>query len=239
MEKGAMERSMEVDLSAPAGQIKRMVHGRLQGGTPAVYVASLVEESSLITDVYAVLDGALTNVAAANSSDTGVQTIRNYYVYADDLDGDGVMELPALVNMIPITLEDADAGQKLIRWYAMSKNGEMTDKLYTYHDFTAGWYMEVDGEWAGRLTVAQQGSDYDFFLWDKNFRAHLYSFRANRTKQRADRCFWRICDSASHRQSHLCGYHEHSSKGIRDHGRNSYQPFPPDSSGLEQWRDLS
>lgn len=176
MEKGAMERSMEVDLSAPAGQIKRVVSGRLQGGTPAVYVASLVDENSLITDVYAVLDGGLTNVAAANSSDTGVQTIRNYYVYADDLDGDGVMELPALVDMIPITLEDADAGQKLIRWYAMNKNGEMADKLYTYHDFTAGWYMEVDGAWAGRLTVAQQGSDYDFFLWDKNFRTPMRIF---------------------------------------------------------------
>lgn len=173
MENGAMERSMELALSGPSDGIKRVVYGRLQGGSPAVYVASNLQEGSLITDVYAVLDGVFTNVAAGNGSDTGVQTNRNYYVYADDMDSDGVIELPALVDMIPITQDDDWADQKLIRWYAMDKSGTTVDKLYTYHDFIAGWYIEVDSAWAGRLTVAQQGSDYDFFLWDKNFRTPM------------------------------------------------------------------
>jgi hypothetical protein len=173
VEKGIMERSVEVGLSDSVENVKRVVSGRLLGGKPAVYVASYVHENALVTDVFADLDGVLTNIVAADLSGTDVQTIRNYYVYADDMDEDGVMELPSLVDMIPITSDDAATDQKLIRWYAMDKLGNRVDKLYTYHDFTAGWYMEVDSSWAGRLTVAQQGSDYDFFLWDKNFRTPM------------------------------------------------------------------
>ena len=173
VEKGVMERSLEVSLSESADNVKRVIFGRLWGGIPAVYVASYVQENSLVTDVFAVLDGTLTNIVTSDPTDTGVQTIRNYYVYADDMDEDGVMELPSLVDMIPITVGETDTDQKLIRWYSMDKAGNRVDKLYTYHDFTAGWYMEVDNSWAGRLTVAQQGSDYDFFLWDKNFRTPM------------------------------------------------------------------
>ena len=173
VEKGVMERSLEVSLSASVDNVKRVVFGRLWGGIPAVYVASYVQENSLVTDVFAVLDGMLTNIVASDPADTGVQTIRNYYVYADDMDEDGVMELPSLVDMIPITAGETDTDQKLIRWYSIDKAGNRVDKLYTYHDFTAGWYMEVDSSWAGRLTVAQQGSDYDFFLWDKYFRTPM------------------------------------------------------------------
>lgn len=173
VDKGVMERSLEVSLSESADNVKRVVFGRLWGGIPAVYVASYVQENSLVTDVFAVLDGTLTNIVTSDPADTGVQTIRNYYVYADDMDEDGVMELPSLVDMIPITVGETDTDQKLIRWYSMDKAGNRVDKLYTYHDFTAGWYMEVDNSWAGRLTVAQQGSDYDFFLWDKNFRTPM------------------------------------------------------------------
>lgn len=176
VKKGIMERSMEVSLSESVENVKRVVSGRLLGGKPAVYVASYVREDSLVTDIFTDIEGTLTNVVAGEHSGTGVQTIRNYYVYADDMDGDGVMELPTLVDMIPITSGETGTDQKLIRWYAVDKLGGRVDKLYTYHDFTAGWYMEVDSSWAGRLTVAQQGSDYDFFLWDKNFRTPLRIF---------------------------------------------------------------
>lgn len=173
IEKGAMERSMEVSLSGIAENVKRLVFGRLQGGAPAVYVASQVGEDALVTDAYTAIDGVLTNVVVSNSSGTNVKTMRNYFIFADDMDHDGVMELPSLVDMIPISQGENDDSQKLIRWYAMDKSGNTVDKLCTYHDFLAGWYMIVDSTLAERLTVAQQGNDYDFFLWDKHYRTPI------------------------------------------------------------------
>lgn len=167
VEKGNVERSLEVNMSESVDKLKRILIGRLHEGQPAVYLASTVGDSALITDVYALVDGVFTNVSFSNESGTSVQTMRNYYVYAEDIDADGVVELPFLVTMSPLVPISSDASQYLIRWYAMTIDGGEVDKLYTYHNFVGGWYMEVDSAWASRLTVTQQGNDYSFYLWDE------------------------------------------------------------------------
>lgn len=169
VENGTLERSHEVDMSRPADKIKRIMLGKLNGGEPAVYVASDVAESAIITDVYAVVGGQLTNVSFSNESGTSVQTLRNYYVYADDIDGDGILELPSLITMKNIVYSaDADM-QYIIRWYAMTADGSEVDKMYTYHNFVGGWYMRLNSEIAERFTVDQKGSSYEFSLWDEAF----------------------------------------------------------------------
>ncbi|MBP3672524.1 MAG: hypothetical protein J6J18_01705 [Oscillospiraceae bacterium] len=162
---GAMVRSTEVNLSEPADHIKRIMVGNLHGGVPAVYVASAVEESAIITDVFALKDGRFTNVSFSNESGTSVQTLRNYYVYADDIDDDGVLELPSLITSN--TRTRSTLTHHLIRWYAMQLSGEEVDKMYTFHNFDGGWYLQLDSRWAERITVEQDGSTYSFFLWDE------------------------------------------------------------------------
>ena len=44
----------------------------------------------------------MTNVTFSNDSGTSIQTMRNFYVYADDIDNDGVVELPSLLTMKPV-----------------------------------------------------------------------------------------------------------------------------------------
>lgn len=164
-EDDTMERSREVSLSAPASRIKRIMVGNLQGGKPAVYVASAMEESAIITDVFAMKNGTFSNVSLSNESGTSVQTLRNYYVYADDIDDDGVLELPDLITMEPYLLTQSTNMQYLIRWYAMDLNGAETDKMYTFHDLAAGWYLELDSSWAERVTVVQESGSYIFYVW--------------------------------------------------------------------------
>lgn len=164
---GVMERSQEVRMSGPVDALKRILTGCLDGGLPAVYVASTVEESAIITDVYAIVNGVFTNVSVSNESGTSVRTLRNYYVYADDIDDDGVIELPSLISMPPLERERSAQEQYLIRWYAMGPDGSEKDKKYTYHNFTGGWYLELESGWASRLTVVQKESAFEFYLWDE------------------------------------------------------------------------
>ena len=165
---GTMVRSAEVNLSAPAANVKRIMVSGLSGGVSAVYVASALAESAIITDVFALKDGQFTNVSFSNESGTSVQTLRNYYVYADDIDDDGELELPSLITM---TSRDRSAATHyLIRWYAMKLNGEEVDKMYTFHNFDGGWYLQLDGSWASRIMVTQEGNIYNFSLWDEAFR---------------------------------------------------------------------
>ena len=164
---GTMSRSAEANLSEPAEQIKRIMVSTLHGGMPAVYVASAVDESAIITDVFALNGEKFANISFSNESGTSVQTLRNYYVYADDIDGDGVLELPSLITMR--NRNAADATYYLIRWYAMDSTGEEVDKMYTFHNFDGGWYLQLQPEWVPRIMVQQEANSYQFFLWDEEF----------------------------------------------------------------------
>ena len=167
VEKGAMERSNEVNMSAPPDKLKRILVGKLHDEKMAVYVASTAGETALITDVYAIVEDRLSNVSFSNESGTSVKTMRNYYVYADDIDNDGVVELPFLMGMHSRAAEQAADRQELIRWFAMQSDGAEVDKLYTYHNFVGGWYLELESAIAPRITVKQFGNTYEFYIWDE------------------------------------------------------------------------
>ena len=169
MQNGSMERYNEVAMSQPADKLKRIIVGKLVGGKAAVYVASVVGDTALITDVYTIRDQKLVNVTLSNESGTSVQTMRNFYVYADDIDKDGVVELPSLITMHPLPgMMSADM-HHLIRWYAMTPDGDEVDKMSTYHNFVGGWYMQVSSQWAQRLVVLHQGYQTEFYIWNEEF----------------------------------------------------------------------
>lgn len=169
MQNGSMERYNEVAMSQPADRLKRIIVGKLVGGKAAVYVASVVGDTALITDVYTIQDQKLVNVTLSNDSGTSVQTMRNFYVYADDIDKDGVVELPSLITMHPLPgMMSADM-HHLIRWYAMTPDGDEVDKMSTYHNFVGGWYMQVSSQWAQRLVVLHQGYQTEFYIWNEDF----------------------------------------------------------------------
>ena len=160
-----LERSQEITMSEPADKIKRIMINKLSDGPAAVYVASDVDGTAIITDVFALLEGTFTNVSLSNESGTSVQTLRNYYVYADDVDADGILELP---DLMPIANPDeGNNNQHLIRWYSMNSDGSEVDKRFTYHSFTGGWYLELPKELATDITVNQFGNSYEFSIKDE------------------------------------------------------------------------
>lgn len=166
---GAMTRSREAALSESSDHIKRIMVSTLYGGENAVYIASTVEESAIITDVLALRDGEFCNVSLSNESGTSIQTMRNYYVYADDIDNDGTLEIPGLITMAPVEDFRPGAAQHLIGWYAMDVDGNEIEIMHTFHNFDGGWYLELDEAYAHRVSVAQQGRDYTFYIWDERY----------------------------------------------------------------------
>ena len=150
VEKGVVERSLEVKLSAPVSRLQRVITGELAGGEAAVFVASALEDTVLVTDVYAQFGASLPVDKA---------------LYAQDIDEDGQLELPALIPMKAMSERNTQS-EDLIRWYSLSITGEEVDKLYTYHNFVNGWYLVLDSTWAQQVTVTQDSTGYSFYLWD-------------------------------------------------------------------------
>ena len=190
-EDGTMVRSREVRMSAQSDNIKRIMVSRIHGGKQAVYVASSVDESAIITDVLTIKDGEFTNITLSNESGTSVQTMRNHYIYAADIDSDGTLELPSLIEMLPVQNNVQSAEQHLIRWYALTEHGGEIDKLHTFHNFDGGWYMTLDELWASRISVIQQGSVCTFYVWDEAFEKaekllSVYAMTGSRREMEAE-----------------------------------------------------
>lgn len=163
-----IERYNEVTMSQPVDKLKRVLVGKIDGEIPAVYTASAVDESALITDVYILQNDLLTNIGLSNGSDTSVQTLRNFYIYADDIDRDTVVELPRLMTMKSTQVTVGADGNQLICWYAMTADGGEVVKMYTYHNFVGGWYMQLGRKWAERVSISTDTNKCVFSVWDEN-----------------------------------------------------------------------
>lgn len=161
---GQMVREPEVSLSPGAKQIKRMVTGYVAPEVPAIFVASTYGQEDIVTDIFTCRAGEFRNIAANTESGLSAQTVRNYNVYASDIDGDGLVELPA-----PVALPSADLTEEtqwVIDWFNLGADGQKTSKMTTYHNYQGGWYLELPESWYGQLTVSRREGDYTFSKWN-------------------------------------------------------------------------
>lgn len=161
---GTMSSSAEAMLSVPAEYIQRMTVNALSGGKPAVYIAGAFLDNVVVTDIFALKEDVFTNVVRTSEIVTSMQPLHNNMVFAEDLDGDGILELPSLLNMMYNTTE-----QNLIRWFSVDIDGQETNKLYTFHNFDDGWYIQLQSEWIDRLAAEKTGSTYTFLMWNNSY----------------------------------------------------------------------
>lgn len=160
---GQPVRELEADLSAPVSSVKRIITGKMCQNVKAVFVASNYEEGLIVTDIFGLWEGSFTNFSRASE----VQTAREYYVYSNDIDADGVIELPRLLNMPALDGDESSVGQSLILWYNLLLSGREKQKCLTYHNYSGGWYLTIPESWArtlavGRITALGSASGYRF-----------------------------------------------------------------------------
>ena len=167
---GQIERSVETELSVDPSQIRRITTGKLHGGTPAVYVASSADETAIVTDIFALRDNRFANISFTSESDTSIQALRNYYVYAEDIDEDGILELPSLLTMKSVSKWTEEEQRFLLRWFAIDVDGREVDKMYTFHYYQGGWYVQLNSAWASRVTVDQGDNTYTFYAWNESYQ---------------------------------------------------------------------
>lgn len=151
--------SMVMTTSAPLSQGMRDVvsakTSRLAGGEPGVYVTLELAEGQA-TDVLALDDGALVNLTRETDSGVSRSTYREYTEVAPtDINGDGVLEIPAPAALPPLDPE-SDSTQYLIHWRQFDSRGGSTVQCVTYHCTVDGWYLVLPDGWEGRVTAARE-----------------------------------------------------------------------------------
>ena len=168
----ALEQVGSADMSAALTpeSIRRIVTGMMAEDTPAVFVASAYEESTIVTDVFILSGGVFTNVSSLGENPNDVSRVRYRAIYAADVDADGMIELPRAVALPKLGGDDAPEYNK-IQWYNLRADGARHYKLTTFHNYTDGWFLELMPEWEQQLAVdyirdPQQLPCYRFFRFD-------------------------------------------------------------------------
>ncbi|MGI6029376.1 MAG: hypothetical protein ACOX81_08195 [Candidatus Heteroscillospira sp.] len=128
----------------------RMTAGNLSTGERALFVEGSYMDSHTITDVFISDGGEIRNITARQ---TGISpTTRSYAVYSDDINGDGVTELPSTR-----LLGTGDGAEYwAFDWHQVSADGRLTETLSTFHCYADGWYLELDGFGSRQLSICRE-----------------------------------------------------------------------------------
>jgi len=154
---GRMLCEYKAGMSVGAKQIRRILAGDLEGDVPAFFVSSSYEENATITDVFAMVDGVFKNVAIASQREFGVQIVQNDNVYATDIDADGTVELPS-IHVLPSYVAGEEA-QWIIEWYGLTSKGNLKSKMWTYHNYSDGWYLKLPVHWRNGISIRVEMDD--------------------------------------------------------------------------------
>ena len=154
---GTLQRSQELPLSAPISGFKLIQTGRLTDGRHVVYLTSATAEQHPVTDIFAMEDRHLVEVHKGIKIDA----LHNYYLYPEDVDDDGIIEIPKLVSLDRLSGENRQ--EYVVEWYAMSSRGAQSIKKRTFHNMEDNWFIEL-GDWdLSRLSVVQTEDNCAFY----------------------------------------------------------------------------
>jgi len=117
-------------LSANAESLSRLRSTALLRGERGVLAESAFT-GGIVTDIFAWQNGRLANLTLTEESGISEDTTRSYAVYANDLNDDGVVEVPHPVAMA--SQSDSTVYYRL-NWTAYGAYGQQTQVMTTYHN---------------------------------------------------------------------------------------------------------
>lgn len=168
-EEEKIQRSAEAMLSEKAGQIRRITLSTLENGQRAVYVSSLSGTNTVFTDILTLADGIYTNVAFHIELGNAVTSLHNYLIYAEDIDSDGVLELPRLIPMGYFSPSGIESKQNVIEWFSVNPDGTVQEKEHTFHNYADGWYVELRRDMVSRVAAEENGNILTFYMWNESY----------------------------------------------------------------------
>lgn len=141
-------------LSSGINALRRLRLGELSDGTPCLLVESAMDNGDLVSDLLVSREGSLINLTMNRS--TGVSETRRSYslIYSQDIDGDGVIEVPHPQQLY------SQGGEVFwsIAWYRYDSYGRASTAMTTYHCVSDGWFLVLPQGWEIGLTVRREDS---------------------------------------------------------------------------------
>ncbi|MCI8651022.1 MAG: hypothetical protein HFF05_01085 [Oscillospiraceae bacterium] len=147
--------------TGPDGAIKSSYLQELQSGyladrIPAAFATSSYGGNGTITDIFAIRDGKLCNVTLDPETGESGETVRYYtQVSQQDINGDGIVELPQPVPLLDYRISADTVSFWLIHWRQFDIQGQAQQVFTTYHNDRDGWYFILPEAWENNVTLSR------------------------------------------------------------------------------------
>ena len=114
-----------------------------------------------LTDILTLRDGMLVNVTWNESAQSSISTRRRLFVADQDLNGDGVWDIPIISSLYErlesgeVVLSDTVC---LVTWIDFDAQGERRSICSTYYNSSDGWYLDIPEQWHNQVALTRQES---------------------------------------------------------------------------------
>ena len=141
-------------LSMTIAELDRMDVGYLRGDEVALFVTGVAEDTKAITDILTYYQDAIINIVRNDITGVSSEIFRYINLQPQDIDGDGVTEVPMPVQL-PSSSGVGDGPYWQVIWRNYNVKGQGEVAVTTYHNNDEGWYLLLPEEWDDLIAVRQ------------------------------------------------------------------------------------
>lgn len=142
-----------VAMSLESEKVVNMTEGLTASGKRGVFIDSSTSDGTYVTDVVVYGDGGLSNEVIDNETGSANVTKRNLNIFSQDIDKDGIIEIPKSEMMLGYTDPLSTDTRWKIRWHEVRSGRLVYDELSTFYNKLEGWYMVLPPEWESKVSV--------------------------------------------------------------------------------------
>lgn len=139
------------ELDPTARIVNEPVVSHLSSGRPAVYIDE-VKGVGAVTEVLFIEKNRLVNPLLNQESRETLATLRSVYLTVQDINGDGITEIPVQKNVPSVAKSDVNEKLYLTDW--CSYNGEaLTSQMTAMINLNDGYYYVISSKRAGQIAI--------------------------------------------------------------------------------------
>lgn len=152
-------KTSETWLSKGIKNIERIRTGVADGDSACIYIESTYVEQGIVTDLI-VFNDKLDNITLDPDSGVSLETMRKYPAFTEDVNGDGVLEIPKPVKLAGPDGENGDAVWGIL-WQRVKPSGKsFEDIAFTYHSYIDNWYIMMPVEWSEHIIIRYESKRF-------------------------------------------------------------------------------
>ncbi|MBR5542629.1 MAG: hypothetical protein IKU65_00845 [Oscillospiraceae bacterium] len=143
---GRMEKCGSVPLAGVGGKLIRVISGKATQNKNGVFIERETERG-IVTDIVSVSDGGYTNLLPEGD----LCFVR---ATAYDVNNDGIIEIPKVSEEV----RDVTDTDRTYIWNAVSEDGALISRVFTYHSFSDNWYVSLPLSWGGTVSTEKRAT---------------------------------------------------------------------------------